>query len=147
QEGFAAHQHSNAPTLQHSIPLLRVLARLGDEPARNRALAIARDSGKPAELRVAMLQLLGELAQPSSLNGILGLITPREPEPVQLAALGALQSIPQAEISRLLAAYPAMNAGVRSKARDVLLSRKSWALALLSDVHASKYAPIETPVE
>src|SRR5207249_3732837 len=38
--------------------LIRILARLGDSRASQRATALAGDPQKPAELRAAMLQLL-----------------------------------------------------------------------------------------
>src|SRR5205814_6459344 len=104
-------QRLDAPTLQRSdtppsTPLLRVLARIGYEPAQKRALALAAENGKPLELRVAMLQLIGELAQPSTLDTIMALITDRAPDQVKLAALDALQSIPNAETAGLPATYP-----------------------------------------
>ena len=126
--------------------LLRVLARFGDESARDTARWFACDDSSPIELRVQMLQLLGELAQPFASGTILSLIKPTEPEQVQLAALGALQSVGEAEVGSVLAAYPAMNPRVRSKARDVLLSRKTWALAFLSEIDAGKYPPSEIPL-
>ena len=44
--------------------LIRVMARLGHEPAQKRALELAADSKASVEVRVAMLQLMAELAQP-----------------------------------------------------------------------------------
>ena len=94
-----------------------------------------------------MLGLLGELAQPSSANTLLGLITRAEPESVQMAALGALQSIPNAEIRGLLANYPTMSGRVRSKTREVLLSRKSWAHAFLEQVDSGNFPTSDVAVE
>ena len=94
-----------------------------------------------------MLGLLGELAQPSSANTLLGLITRAEPESVQMAALGALQSIPNAEIRGLLANYPTMSGRVRSKTREVLLSRKSWAHAFLEQVDSGNFPTGDVAVE
>ena len=137
---------SNDP-LVRSVPLLRVLARLGDEPARRRAVELAADKAAPSEFRVAMLGLLGELAQPSSANTLLGLIIRAEPESVQLAALGALQSIPNAEIRGLLANYPTMSGRVRNKTREALLSRKSWAHAFLEQVDSGNFPTSDVAVE
>src|SRR5204863_9781500 len=78
---------------------------------------------------------------------LLSLVKRGEAEPVQLAALGALQSMPNAEVRGLLNKYPAMNSRLRSKTRDVLLSRKEWALALLKEIDSGKYPPSEIPLE
>src|SRR5439155_10699763 len=127
-------EDSTGPPLPRATPLILVLARLNDEPARKEALALAADAHSQTELRISMLQLLGELAENSNSGTILSLIKPGEAEPVQLAALGALQSMPNADVRALLNKYPAMNSRVRSKTRDVLLSRKEWALALLKAI-------------
>src|SRR5207247_1063527 len=123
------------------------LARLGDQPAREQALALAAGKSGAVQLRVAMVQLLAELAQPSSVGTLLAMISPREPEPVQLAAVGALQAFPNAELDGLLASYPTMSPRVRSKTREVFLSRKSWALEFLSAIDSGKISPAEVAVE
>ena len=72
--------------LPGSVPSLRVLARLGDEDSRKQALEMAADKQNPSDLRIAMLGLLGELAQTSSMGPILNLVMTHDAEPIQLAA-------------------------------------------------------------
>jgi putative heme-binding domain-containing protein len=127
--------------------LIRVLARLGHESARKRALALAASKGAAPELRVAMLEVLGQLSELTSANVLLACINPAEPEAVQIAALSALQSIPQAEVQGLLADYPSLSPSVRGKAREVLLSRRPWALLFLAGIDSGRFSFQEVPLE
>src|SRR5205823_3712923 len=56
-------EDSTGPPLPRATPLILVLARLNDEPARKEALALAADAHSQTELRISMLQLLGELGE------------------------------------------------------------------------------------
>ncbi|HYV28392.1 MAG TPA: c-type cytochrome, partial [Candidatus Eisenbacteria bacterium] len=131
----------------HSGVCLRVLARLGDADAGRKALALAMDKQTPAEVRVEMLNLLGELGQTSSMESILGLVISGEPESIQLAALGALQRMPNTDSGKLLEIYPTLKGRVRSKAREVLLSREPSALAFLKEIDSGKLSTTEIPLE
>jgi putative heme-binding domain-containing protein len=108
---------------------------------------LAAENGKPLELRVAMLQLLGELGEPSTLATLLSLVTNRGPEQIKLAALDAVQSIPNPDTDRLPALYPNLTGVVRTKAREVLLSRKAWARAFLGQIDSGKLPASEVSVE
>jgi putative membrane-bound dehydrogenase-like protein len=129
------------------VALIRILARLGHEPARKRAIALAENREAKTEARVAMLALLGEIADPSCVGSVLSCVSPTQPESVQLAALSSLQSFPNAEIRDVLAAFSSLSAPVRSKARDVFLSRKSWAALFLGRIDAGTLAAGEVPVD
>src|SRR2546430_11088337 len=94
-----------------------------------------------------MLELLGQLGETSCIHVVMDRINSGESEAVQLAALSALPSFPQADIRGLLSAYPLLSAPVKAKARDVLLSRKNWALALLTDVDTGKFAAQQLPLD
>lgn len=135
------------PASPASMRCLRVLARLGDENARKQALEVAVNRQSSLDFRVAMLTLLGELGETSSMGSILALLTAGEVETVQLAALGVLQRMPNTGFRKLLEVYPAMKGQVRSKAREVLLSRKEWALAFLKEIDSGKLTPSEIPLE
>jgi putative membrane-bound dehydrogenase-like protein len=128
-------------------PVIRILSRLSYQPARERALTLAEDSAAAAELRVAMLQLIAELADPKALKTLLRLSSLDQPEVIQLAALDAIQQIPNAEISGILSTYPKMNPRVRSQARGVLLSHKLWASAFLKGVDSGTYDAKEVPFD
>ena len=126
---------------------LRVLARLGDAEARKQALGVAVSKERSATERVQMIQLLGEVGESSSTEPILELVTTGQPEPVQLAALAALQGMSNTAFQKLLEAYPVMKGRVRSKAREVLLGRKEWALAFLKEIDSGTLMTGEIPLE
>src|SRR5690606_5524181 len=61
--------------------------------------------------------------------------------------LQAVQRIPNAEIRGLLANYPQMSPNVRSKIRDVFLSRKPWAASFLQGIDSGRYDSREVPID
>ena len=84
-----------------------------------------------------MLDLLGELKDRASLGLLLDLATRDDSgsASVRSAALGALGRFEDESIaSTLLAAYPRHDEAWRSRARELLLSRASWARAYLAAV-------------
>jgi putative heme-binding domain-containing protein len=111
-------------------------------------LTVANDPRATPDTRIALLKLLGELGRPDCVPFLLKLMAANEPEGVKLAALAALQSFDGAEISsELLRQYRAMNERLRSRTREVLLSRKNWARAFLQGVDQGKYPANEVSVE
>ena len=125
--------------------LIRVLARLGNGSARKRALTVANDESAPADLRVALIELLSEIADPSSATAMLSCVSDGRPEKVQLAGLSAIESLPDADIQPLLKRYPGMNSRLQSKTRDVLFSRKPWAAAFLERIDSGTFTKTEVP--
>ena len=84
-----------------------------------------------------MLDLLGELKDRASLGLLLDLATREDsaPSSVRSAAFGALGRFDDPSIaSALLAAYSRHDDAWRSRARELLLSRASWARAYLAAV-------------
>jgi putative heme-binding domain-containing protein len=89
-----------------------------------------------------MAALLGE---PADLERLLA---KTEPEDVRLAALGGLRRFERPETAgNILRHYPDMTPRLRSRALDVLLGRKTWALTLLQAVDAGKIEAKGIPVE
>jgi putative membrane-bound dehydrogenase-like protein len=120
--------------------LLRLLAQQGHAPARKQARTLALDATTAADLRVAMIGLLDA---PSDLEALLA-----GPGPIGRAALDALQRFDRLETATvLLNRYGAMAPGLRSRTIDVLLSRKSWALAVLRRVDEGKLPAKDIAVE
>jgi putative membrane-bound dehydrogenase-like protein len=117
--------------------LTRVAGRLGDGAAITRARGVAAMAGAPVAERVAMIELLGEIHDRSSMEVLLDLAT-REGSvagDVRLAALSALGRYDDTLIATgLLATYPRQDARWRSRARDLLLSRAGWAKAYLAEI-------------
>ncbi len=126
---------------------IRLLARLHYEPAWQKALTLAEDKSAAAALRIGMLQLIGEMADPASTKVLLNASALDQPQAVQLASLDAIQQIANADVRTILANYPQMTPAVRSKARDVLLSRKTWAHVFLLSVESGRFAKEEVAVD
>ncbi len=130
------------------LTLIRLAARLGRPAAHDRAVALAADPHVPRATRLAMLQLLGDVGRPDCVVAVLKLLGGREPEAVQMAALGTLQRFDREEIATaLLAHYPKMPPRLRARTTEVLFSRKSWARAFLREIDAGRFAAQEVPAE
>jgi putative membrane-bound dehydrogenase-like protein len=117
------------------VTLIRLAARLGRPAAHGRAVVLAAGRRVPAETRLAMVHLLGDLAMPGDVGPVAALLDDREAEPVQLAAVAALQHFDREEVAAtLLQRYPRLSIRLRSRTWDVLLSRRPWARAVLQAV-------------
>ena len=95
-----------------------------------------------------MLQVLGEFGKPDCVPVLLKLLDARRSEAVKLAALTAIQRFDQPRLgAQLVERLPAMSERLRSKAIDVLLSRKQWALRFLHAIDQGKLAAKDVPLE
>jgi putative membrane-bound dehydrogenase-like protein len=124
------------PYLEHentSPALVRLCLRLGLGLAYPLASARAGDAARPASERADYVRTLGELRRPDSLRLLIGLLGEGQPAPVRAAALLALQRYEATEVAdALVGRYPTMPPDLRDKARDVLVSRPSWAAAAVA---------------
>ena len=110
------------------LTLTRLAARLGDRESISRIHRLAADPRAPQESRVAMLELLGELKDRSFLDRLLDLAVHEPSSAVRVAALGVLGRFDDGRIATaVLAAYPAQGEAWKVRARELLLSRISWA--------------------
>jgi len=117
------------------VTLTILAARLGSRPAGARGRAIAADRRAPEPDRLAVLDLLGELKDQEAVGLLLDLSTGGDSAAVRFASLRALGRFEDEAIaSALLAAYPRQAEAWRSRARDLLLSRSSWARAYLTAI-------------
>jgi putative membrane-bound dehydrogenase-like protein len=127
--------------------LIRVCARTGQPAALARARFLVGEPTAKPELRQNMVQLLGELGEASDAERLLKLIG-ASPESLQLAALDALPAFDASEVpAELLNLYPRLSDRVRARARQVMLSRKAWAKAVLLEVDAARIPPADFTVE
>src|SRR5207253_9485287 len=98
--------------------------------------------------RLAMLDVLRDAGGTACIGPLLKLATGRDTAQVRSAALAGLGRFDDERIaSALLAAYLAMNEPLRSRARDVLLSRHRWARKFVEGVERGQFAAKEVPVE
>ena len=132
------------------MTLIRLAARLGIPAALERARAIAKDAHEREPDRVAMLDLLGEIKDRASVPLLLDLATHGEgsSNAVRTAAFGSLGRFDDEAIATaLLAAYPHQAEAWRFQARELLLSRASWARAFLAAVDSGKVPPQDVTLE
>ena len=127
--------------------IIRLLARLNFAPAKGRALALATTKATSQQLRLTMLQTLGETGEHTS--DLLKIVSaPDESNEIKIAALGVLQQADSADVTpALLGEYSKFNEPVRNKTRDVLLGRKSSALAFLQQINSGKVSAKEIPLD
>lgn len=130
------------------VLILRLLARLGHAPARKRVVALASNDATPEPLRLAMLALAGDLGRPEAAPLCLRLLQTPSTESLQLIALTVLQRFDRADIAAaVLDRYAALSPRLRSRAIELLLSRKEWALALVRAVEAGRTPPGDVGVD
>lgn len=121
--------------------LLRLLVLADHQPARDRVRTLAFDEKEPLNLRVRMIAMLA----PVDLERALG---KAEGEDIRLAALDALAHFDREETpAAVLKHYPDMTPKLRMRTIDMLLARKSWALALLQSLDAGKLSSKDIAVE
>lgn len=129
------------------VVLLRLAARTGRASALPRARALLAEAAAKVELRVSLVQLLGELGEAADAGRLLGLVGDA-PELLQLAALDALPNFDAPNLAGdLLARYPQLTDRVRARVRQVLLSRKPWAGETLRAVDAGRLPALDFAVE
>ncbi|MSU57916.1 MAG: c-type cytochrome [Pedosphaera sp.] len=127
--------------------LIRVAARTGRANAVARARSLLADANAKPELRLNLIQLLGELGDASDAERLLNLVGDA-PEPLQLAALDALPGFDRPTLAgELLARHPKLSDRVRTRVRQVLLSRKPWAAEVLRAVDTGRLAAADFSVE
>jgi putative membrane-bound dehydrogenase-like protein len=130
------------------VTLICLAARLGQQMAYDRAIALATDPHIPQATRLTLLSLLGEMGKPTCVAPLLKLLEGNEPEAVRLAALNALQSFENDEIAdMLLRSYPKLSSRLRSRATEILLSRKTWARAFLQAIDTGRFPAQEVSTE
>lgn len=126
------------PLLKEERPsssLIRLSLRLGLEAAYPLAVSRLSDARLSPEERADFIRTVGELKRAESLTALLTLLGGKEPLPVRTAALLALQRFETAEVAAdIIGQYAKMTAPLRDKARDVLVSRSAWSLALVAAV-------------
>jgi putative heme-binding domain-containing protein len=118
-----------------STALVRLALCLGIPDAYPLAASQAANANVPAPERAACISTLGELTRPESLPALVNLLGPAEPAPVRSAALLALQRYQAPTLAAaVLERYAAMPPDLQDKARDVLVSRPTWAATLVAAV-------------
>lgn len=107
----------------------------------DRMRSIAVEDGRSEDDRVRAIGLLvaGSFADSASVFEML--LESRQPQPVQAAALEAINAIGDADSGRwLLARWPGMSPRMRALASNLLLGREPWVLAVFDAIDAGTFA-------
>jgi putative heme-binding domain-containing protein len=113
--------------------------RQGKREAIEKALKQIADSKADRRQRIQLVQVFGEVKHPPSVPVLLTIVKEVRDDSLRIAALTALQSYDDASIGeQVLRAYPDFSEEVRSVAQTLLVSRKAWALELLSAVNSTR---------
>jgi putative heme-binding domain-containing protein len=120
--------------------------RQGNPEAVVKALTRVADPKVALSERVELIETLGEARRPESVEGLLKVLAPSQPEPVRKTALAALSGYKDdrvgAEVVKLL---PQMTGELRDSAEGLLVSRREWAARLLAAVDAGNLDPRTLP--
>ncbi|MEX2285865.1 MAG: c-type cytochrome, partial [Planctomycetaceae bacterium] len=128
--------------------LVRLALRMGLDEAYPVAAARLEDTKIDQAERIALIATLGEIREPRAIEPLLGLLEHEQPEPVQAAALAALESYEDDAIGdAVVRLYPHLQPGVSSRAIDLLTRRKSWSRLLLAAVEKSQIDPKNVSTE
>jgi putative membrane-bound dehydrogenase-like protein len=119
-----------------SIATVELALRLGLSAARNETTAAAIDRSRSEVDRLASIRLLGEIAPERSWDALLSLFSStEETEGIRSAALSALAALDDPAVSqRILAIYPQLSPGLRTRAIDTLVARKASTVTLLQAI-------------
>jgi putative membrane-bound dehydrogenase-like protein len=132
------------------VNITRLAARVGSPAAIERMRAIAADHGANEPDRLAMIELLGERKDRTSLALLMDLAIRVDKATVAVkgSAFRALGQFDDPAIAvTLLAAYPRKDQAWRSRARELLLSRRSWAQAYLAAIDRGELSASEMTLD
>lgn len=114
--------------------LISLGLRTGRRDAIERARHLLDDAATDEKTRARMITLLGRRGDAADAPRLLRMVG-TAPIPLQLAALEALPTFEVPDLdANLITKYASLANNVRARVRQVLLSRKSWAHALLLEV-------------
>jgi len=115
--------------------LIGVLARLGHNEASSRARDLVSDSTGEGELRLAMIELVGSLADEQSITRLLQMVGGNDVADLQTAAIRSLGRFDTPTIAEtLLVRYEELSVDLRQGARDLFFSRPTSTTAFLNAI-------------
>src|SRR4029077_2191184 len=101
-----------------NLALVRVGLRISDARAFDRALRLITDSTATVSERVSLIEVLGQLKRADAVPALLKLLDPVQHPSRRVAALPALQPVPDHQIAeKVLTLYPKMPGELRSRAQ------------------------------
>jgi putative membrane-bound dehydrogenase-like protein len=124
------------------LTLIRFATRLGNPEAFATALKKLSDRNVPRADRVALVEVVGQLARPEGLPALLALADDNNALdllPDVLSALGTYSTPSVAE--RLLKRYPQLPSAARDRVLSLLCTRPEWATRLLDAMSTKTIEP------
>ena len=105
------------------------------------------DAGLPLEERIKAVQVVRALKNDAAREAMHKVISQGAPEPLLVEAIRALGEIGgDGAADDLLNAWPRLAPAARAAAADDLVSRRRWAIALLSAIETKRIRPNELPM-
>ena len=127
---------------------LSLKIRQGDVAAIEEALKVIADEKSPPAKRAEYANLFGEVKQPKAVSVLVQTLSNTGDDGLKAAILTALQAYPDPQIATaVLQQYRNFNEDVRTVAQSLLVSRKSWALALGETVDRGEIAATSLPLD
>ena len=127
---------------------LRVFARLGNDDAYQRVLALATDDTVDTSRRLEMLEILQELAGPACVHAMVQQLGSTNDVTILAATLKIVGRFSSSAITQqLLQLYPQMTDDIRNACRNVLVARPASALAFLNEIDSGRYPPKEVATD
>ncbi|WP_417849585.1 PVC-type heme-binding CxxCH protein [Thalassoglobus sp.] len=119
--------------------------RLGQADALKEALAVIRNEKEDNSKRIALIQIFGEVEQPSCVSTLLGLISSSRSSAIKNAAMLSLMNYSDPKIGQTICARYHSSLpdehGLRSTAHRVLASRPEWTKRFLAEIEAFRIKP------
>jgi putative membrane-bound dehydrogenase-like protein len=110
------------------------------------AVQSAADASASLDERLTAIELLSSSEFAGSSGTLAVLISPREPQPIQMAAIRALSGYAEPEVAALLLKdYAALTPGVRGEVIQAMLARTDRIGALLDAVEARRIGALDIP--
>lgn len=113
--------------------------RMGNAQSIETALSVITDSNADKDRRMELIRVFGEVKEPGSVESLLEVFRSGNDVSLRAAALNSLQTYSYPGIARVvLELYSSLNQALHLPAQNLLASRESWALGLLSAMDTGK---------
>ncbi|MFO0947594.1 MAG: c-type cytochrome [Planctomycetota bacterium] len=127
---------------------LVLAAKLGDEGARKRGIALIRDAAATTSSRKALIAVLGETQDPDVQPALLALIARGNPAEIQSEAIAALRPFSNPSLfEELLRHYATSSKELRMQMRSLFFNRLEWAREFLTRMDGGRIAKEDIAVD
>lgn len=122
--------------------IIEFALRLGSQDAYDPALALVGDESRDAAERISLIKALGEIRAARATDDLLALLDAPQPDSIHSAVISSLGFFDEQRIAgQLLEAFAGLGSESRSRAIELLCSRRDWSLRLLTAVAEKKMEP------